>query len=743
MSLSKMTVLREMVGCCGRCTRSEKPHEDPQDGSAVIIRQPLPVEPPMVVRAYKSIKHLMTPRRFPKPTLEQLEALYQEGKELVRLQEEAEKLRLEQEAGEYETPLFAPLPVRVGPPPVLLVSGPYDCENTSQLAPIPEHDDGRLTSDFALDVADVLARPTSIVFGPRSARLGTQTAKKIKMWFQDNSSSIYPSNESSMVYPDGAWTPEPPRPVQSIIPISKIRKVSRNISPGNLLIRPIFQVLEQSRASLVPPALRSRLGSDIELAELPHPDNFALDGAPSADDGPACLPDPAEFEFTDVALTPPMSPKIEPVPPKSPILQGGAYLKKELERIKKRIETGTFDATPWDKAPSPPAPALASTGVFTRVLNGVTSMTSLGSFGSSTSSISCLGSNLSLQPLGSQNSGVITPSSASLAEQVSAGLPQAAQSPARHEDVAVEAAATGLAGTVARGLSNGLSSLLRRLGARQAGQSEPAGALAKPQPEPQPEPPTQAAVPMEAVTSVESFVGVSPPLSPTPSNLELMRVIVGRKVDGTLRAPGVAAASPELTRLPMSSGLLTVDYTDTLSAEYLNQFEGFHWDAPDGKIPWYCDENGVHFDEKVMVGLKNYPSELLRDPKMPWDEESVKSPRLPAALSTGAKGVRVRHLTSPVMTSLASSGPSSASGAVALRSPRPTSHRAGSLSNSSSVSQFPAGSPRYDPAPHRYARTSTCGLDLRVERAFYMSYEDRLKQAMKPWMRGRPSSTRN
>ncbi|KAJ6257220.1 hypothetical protein Dda_8107 [Drechslerella dactyloides] len=846
-----------LVGCCG-CGRSGESRGEPQDegSSAVVDLQPLPVELPVAARACAKVRRMVLQRDSTKPTPEQLEALYQEGKELVRLQEAEElKLQHEQEAKaaapttvitateeKKNTATLQPVPrnnndenvkepdyeALTSLPPLPPTPVPSDIdfkpllstdsqqqpsitedENTDgdaidKLAPISEHDEGSPSSAFAPDITEILAKPPiQCVSPPPAQHAGTQTSKKIKTWFQDDRSSIYPSDESSKSFSElnGVHTPRASSPALDItnnhdenkenrgaLAVAKIRKVSRNASPGNLLIRPIFEVLEQSRRTslvLPPPAEPAAEPAAELLVELPHPVKYEpryrgirCETIVDDDESIRSLPDPADFEFYDIELTPPASPKPQEVPSVSPFLQGASFLKKEFERIKQRIETGLFDTTSSEELPKPLSPAvirpptapdlepvtpLRSTKGLRRsplsveglrlpdlaILKGLYGIQALRSPTprSPLASLSSLNfaSNSSLQALGSQNSGILTPkvrdfSSGSLiADRVTAGLPAppSVEAPADHE-AAVEPPAPGLIDnlqkskeTLAKNISSGFSSLLKRFGVKPAQPSSPVLEPLQPQPEQQPQPPVQQR--LEQGMSAESLVIATPPLTPTPSNLPLMRQILGQKVEGTLRATDVATASPESARLAMSSGFLTVDnYTDTLSVEYVNEFDGFNWDAPDGKVPWY--QNGEYTCEKL--GL------VIQCPKMPGDEESAKSPYLPEAQSTGASQFTPPVTTSQALAASATDLVASSANAGSVASPY-----ARSLS-SSSRSQTRLGSPakssehvpRYDPMPHRDARLSTCGLDLNVERSFYMSYEDRLKRAVKPWMRGRSST---
>ncbi|KAK6358909.1 hypothetical protein TWF696_000085 [Orbilia brochopaga] len=860
-----MAVLGELVGCCG-CGRSRESRGDPQSensSSTVIERQPSPVTPPrMVVIAYEKVKQKVTSRSYPKPTLEQLEALYQEGKELVRLQEEAEaeKLKLRQEQDTKATaaatvttdteddnnhnvatlqstlendhhddvkgPDHAPEPFTSpppspSPPPLPLTpvasniklepqqptSSQYnvvdDDENSSddcsKLAPTIEQEDKSPVSDFAPDITAILATPSirCVSPPPPPQQRGTQTSSKIKLWFHEDRSSIYPSDESSLAHSDGCRTPRPSTSALEIrnindddqdkenrgdIAITKIRK-ARSVSPGGLQIRPIFEVLEQSRRSSL---VRPPPEPTVDLAGLPSPDEFELedDSSPitkpaDEDVSVACLPDPSEFEFSDVALTPPASPKIRAVelddaPPTSFFQQGAAFLKKELERIKQRIETGTFDATPWDRPSSPPpvvtklptTPDPLSSSKLKRsplsveglrlpdlaILKGLYRIkafrTPTPRSPLSPASALSLASNYSMQALASENSGILTPSVESpspgaiiSADQVLDDLPPSTEA-AIHEgpvEDAVEVPSLSLAEnlqkskeTLTRSLTSGFSSLLKRFGVQPA---DPSSSAPEPrQPSQLPQTPAQKRV--GRVLSAESFVIATPPSSPTPSNLAFMRQILGRKVEGTLSVPDVATASPGLARLATSSGFLTADYTDTLSVEYVNEFDGFNWEAQGGSNPWY------------------------RDP-MPWAGESAESPYLPEAQSTGAGQFAPPVTTSQVPAARATDLVASSASTSPVASLAPNymgCHHEGSLSSSRSQVRLgsPVGSPsrrgaqivtkpsehvpRYDPTPHRDACLSTCGLDLNVERSFYMSYEDRLKQAVKPWMRGRSST---
>ncbi|KAF3913071.1 hypothetical protein ABW21_db0209132 [Orbilia brochopaga] len=719
-----MAVLGELVGCCG-CGRSGESREGPQsnDSSAVVDKQPSLVKPPMVVNALEKVKQLVTSRSYQKPTLEQLEALYQEGKELVRLQEDAEIFKLCDDDDDEEViaaatvitdtrenkKLATPQPVLecnnydgmkesehepsrpTSPPSPALTSvasnitqKPSEAtisqqqhsfagndekvdDDCDKLAPIPEQDDGLPASDATPHITNVRLASPSIrcVSPPLPWQSGTQRSRRVKLWSHENRSSIYPSDESSMIYSDDGCTPRLPSPAfvlpqnndedkenRDNLTITKIR----NVSPGSLLLRPIFEVLEQSRrASLTRPPPSEPI---VDLSALPHPDEFELDDPAEpitelADDdnvSVASLLDPAEYELDDVALTPWTSPKIKPVDSEAPtsfIMQGANFLKSEFDRLKQRIATGTFDATPWDRLPSPPPAAVtrlpatpgaidpaSSTRPLRRsplsveglrlpdlaILKGLYSIKALRSATprsplSPLSALSLASCNSSLQPLGSKNSGTFSPSIRNVSAGSSFLADKALDSPvpgtdaANHEGAAEDASAippTSFAGNIQQSITTGFSSLLTRFGVKPAGPPSPAPAPSQAEQRPLTPVPKRVA----RVMSAESFVIATPPLSPTPSNLGFMRQILGKKVEGSLRGPNVAPASPKPARLAMSPGFPTVDYSDTLSVEYVNEFDGFNWDAPDGKIPWYQDP-------------------------MPWDGDSATSPYLPKAQSAG------------------------------------------------------------------------------------------------------------
>ncbi|EPS42335.1 hypothetical protein H072_3716 [Dactylellina haptotyla CBS 200.50] len=944
-----MAVIGDIVGCCG-CGRGRETDGRPQNHqNAVVDRQPQPIEPPMAVRVYKSIKRFATPRRYPRPTMQQLEELYLEGKELARLEaEHAEKQKqsltttttqqqgfdetsepvdinkglepptelapahttTEREASK-PTPIKELEPKELAPP--LLASEVEDDDDDlvlelSELAPPPlihtidlnhdvqpelpeliirqvrphftaDTDDKNIlpalryyskeittVSDADSDeIAAILANPYIACEPPYTPLTGTQTAKKMAAFFQDsdddNRSSVYPSDEESM------HIPPPSQPLSriltpiNIVEVNKYRKTSRHITPGNLIIRPIFEVLEQARTPLAekpapvneqsePPRksdgdesksvacspVLAPTREEVDIRSLPHPDEFELEELPPPalpvdEVGIRSLPDPDDFpdsigELVDVPITPYGSPKIKPKE-QSAYFKGMHFLKLEYERVKRYVEEANFSISPWEKPAEQPAPAvtkLSTTGedvdstdtiaqwahlakvvenlqrpeqAVTRGPYGIDSLSHLSSLS--------LASNLSLQALRSFNSGTLTPSDRNpysvlrAGETILTGLPPPypVYPPAPTE--VTESTGQTIAETVRKGtetiaksITNGFSSLFRRFGA-------PTVELQSSEPQPT----VTTAIPSERVNnrSVHSFAEATLPLSPTPSTLTLMRTVMGLKVEGTLRVATVADASPELAREAMSSGLLTVDYTDSLNQEYLNQFDGHNWEAPDGKIPWYCDANGAHVEERLLAGLRHAPGQRLRDATNAWDVENEKVVVLPTPSTTststgGPTSVRTRQLiptpvaqqeaptsvpyvvvASPAASSAALQAPGVrlgspvlqavdslvAVGSSALIDPLPRLlSPTESLDSSSASPQTRLGSPigpcsrgirivsgasvssdpRYDPQPHRFARMSTCGLDLSVDRAFYMSYEDRLKLAVKSWMRGRPSIQR-
>ncbi|RVD89282.1 uncharacterized protein DFL_000298 [Arthrobotrys flagrans] len=323
-----------------------------------------------------------------------------------------------------------------------------------------------------------------------------------------------------------------------------------------------------------------------------------------------------------------------------------------------------------------------------------------------------------MQAFGSTNSLYFSPSfgedSVFYSDQVLAGLPPCAEAEAPIHDTVTDAAVATFAESlwkggeaIAKNISSGFTTLFKRFGTRTA-ELQPT--------EPQP---TAIAVPREPASSALSYTEGTPALSFTLSNLTLMRRIVGLKVSGTLRGAAVASEA-------MSNGLLTAGYTDCGSDGVPhNPFEGFVWDAPDGKIPWYCDEDGVRFDDKVPVnGRDNIPAGYLCDPVMPWEELSEKA-ELPEPSTSASASLA----TTPTQGSLVSSaGPKNGMPEELVDVP----------SALSSVDSFP----RYIPVAYRDARHSTCDLDLGKERAFYQRYEDRMKSAVKPYMRGRRSFQR-
>ncbi|KAF3200615.1 hypothetical protein TWF192_006879 [Orbilia oligospora] len=838
-----MELVSKLVGCCG-CGRSgESSSSKGQYQSrtdAVINTQPGLVEPPMVVRVAKTVRQLTTRRRYPKPTWEEIEAFYQEGKELARLQEEAEaadKLELEQKSEEqlqqsqqdHGKDLMGKDPSRilikdsltVPPNPHLTFDGPSDTpflddddENEPRLPPVAHisprhlsnpghswtldldlrrvsnHNDWPLPAlrqtgeNIAISEVDtdeivaVLAAPdiacTTPTFG------GTQKSKKMRLFFQDDRSrsSVYPSDEESMVYGQGTWSPRSPRipsPAQSRLAVNKTRQ-NRHVSPGNLRIPSIMQVLSDvlSPSLAEPPKLPSPRKL-AEPSELLDPDEFELtadDASVSDPDGENDIqpvPQPDEFGFVDVLISPPASPLLNPQPDRSisPIFSGVPFLKLEMERIRRRLESETLYKSPWDKS-SPDASDIESTGNSpttinngkskpSHVRNGVRQKEPASTFGfltvgsisplgalSSLSSLS-LASNISMQAFKSTSSLFFSPSfgasSVFYSNQVLAGLPSCAEAEAPIHDAVADATVTTFAGSlrkggeaIAKNISTGFTTLFRRFGTR---------AVELQATEPQP---TATSVPYEPARSALSYTEGTPALSPTPSNLTLMRRIVGLKVSGTLHGAAVASEA-------MSNGLFTSDYTDCGPDDKPeNPFEGFVWDAPDGKIPWYCDEDGVHFDDKAPVN-RDIPAEYLCDPVMvPWEELSKETelPVSPTSTAAGPKGVRVRQLTPPaaasstvaieVSSEVASLATTSTQGSLVCSAGLVTGmpEELDVPSAMSSVDSFP----RYIPISHRDARHSTGGLDLGKERAFYQRYEDRMKSAVKPYMRGRRSFQR-
>ncbi|KAK6498038.1 hypothetical protein TWF506_004282 [Arthrobotrys conoides] len=837
-----MELVSKLVGCCG-CGRSGESnssrgqHQSRTD--AVINTQPGLVEPPMVVRVAKTVRQFTTRRRYPKPTWEELEAFYQEGKELARLQEEAEAAdKLEREQKSKEQPqqsqkdhgkdltgkdpnqhlVREALVVPQNPhltfdgtsdipflgdeenepclPPVAHIS-PHHLSNHGNswtvdldMRRVSNHNDRPLPAlretgeNTAISEADtdeivaVLAAPDISCTTPPLG--GTQKSKKMRLFFQDDRSrsSIYPSDEESMVYAQGTWSPRSPRipsPAQSRLAVNKTRQ-NRHVSPGDLRIPSIMQVLSGvispslAEASELPPPREP-----VELSELPHPDELELttDDAPVAQPDEKCdiqsLSQPDEFGFVDVLLTPPASPLLNPQPDRSisPIFSGAPFLKLEMERIRRRIESETLYKCPWDKSSSDvshiestendPTTSKNGKSKSSHVRNGarrkeptstfgfftVGSLSSLGAL-SSLSSLS-LASNISMQAFGSTNSLFFSPSfgasSVFYSNQVQAGLPPCVEAETPIHDKVTDAAVATFAGslrrggeTIAKNISNGFTTLFKRFGTRAAELQST---------EPQP---TAASVPREPARSALSYMEGTPALSPTPSNLMLMRRIVGLKVSGTLCGAAIASEA-------MSNGLFTSDYTDCGPDDVPeNPFEGHVWDAPDGKIPWYCDENGVHFDDKVPVN-REIPAEYLCDPVMVSWEELSREAELsvpPTSTTSGPKGARVRQLPPPaaapstvaieVSSEVASLATTPTQGSL-VRSAGPETGMPEELdvpSAMSSVDSFP----RYIPISHRDARHSTCGLDLGKERAFYQRYEDRIKSAVKPYMRGRRSFQR-
>ncbi|KAK6518928.1 hypothetical protein TWF281_003620 [Arthrobotrys megalospora] len=854
-----MEAVSKLVGCCG-CGRSEDSSSSSRGQhqgrtGAVVDRQPGPVEPPMVVRVARTVRQFTTRRRFPKPTWEELEAFYQEGKELVRLQEEAEaaeKLKLQQKSEEQQQQLqdhgkdLAGKDLNrdrtenaavVPPQPHSTFDGPSDFPLDDEenepcpppVAHIPPHDslrpnrsmvelrpplldwDLRRVSNHndrplpalvqtgentAISEADTEEIAAILASAPDVACLtpplgGTLQSKKMRLFFQDDRSrsSVYPSDEESMIYPSGEWTPRStriPSPARSRLAVNKVRR-NRFVSPGDLRIPSIMEILSGALSpSMVEPPKLPSSQKPVELSELPHPDEFELTDTapvPHKDNEPDInsLPHPDEFGFEEILITPLASPLLNPQLDRSisPIFSGAPFLKLEMERIRRRIESETFCKSPWDK-PVPdvttPSDTESTQNNPTTIKNGMSksahvengrrqkepastfgfftigSLSPLGAL-SSLSSLS-LASNLSMQAFGSTNSAILSPSglesgSTFFSDQVLAGLPPCADADAPIHDTVSDAAVTTFAEnfrkggeTIAKNITSGFATLFKRFGTRtaelQSTESQP----------------TAISVPCEPARSAPSFTEGSPVLSPTPSTLTLMRKIVGLKVSGTLRVAAVAGEA-------MSSGLFTSDYT-TCGPDDLpeNPFEGHVWDAPDGKIPWYCDEDGVHFDDKVSVGLRHFPSEYLRDPVIvPWEELSRQKDELPApspSTAVGPKGVRVRQLTPPA------AAPSTVAIEVSSKivSPATTPTPKGSLGSSGSGTQVgmpeelqhaevPSASssvdsfPRYIPTSCMEARRSTCGLDLSEERAFYKRYEDRMKCAVKPFMRGRRSFQRS
>ncbi|KAK6347609.1 hypothetical protein TWF718_005447 [Orbilia javanica] len=826
-----MESVSKLVGCCG-CGRSSGEssssssrgqHQSRTD--AVINTQPGLVEPPMVVRVAKTVRQFTTRRRYPKPTWEELEAFYQEGKELARLQEEAEaaaaleaaeKLKLEQKTSEEQQQqpqrdhgrdlagkgLIHDLTkdAAVAPPnPHSTFDGPSDIpflgddENEPSFPPlahisprhfsnpgqkrhiidldmrrVSNHNDRPLPAlrqtgeNTAISEADtdeivaVLAAPDVACTTPPLN--GTQKSKKMRLFFQDDRSrsSVYPSDEESMVYDQGTWSPRSPRipsPVRSRLAVNKVRQ-NRHVSPGNLRIPSIMQVLGGvlSPSLAEPPQLPSQ--KPVELSELPHPDEFELttDDAPVPDSGRECdtqpLPHPEEFGFEEILLTPPASPLLSSQPDRSisPIFSGAPFLELEMERIRRRIASETLYKAPWDKStsdvseagPAENSPDTIRKGKSTsaHARNGsrrkaaapslgfltIGSLSSLGAL-SSLSSLS-LASNISLQAFGSINSPFFSPSFGSSSvfnpDQDLAGLlPCAGAEAPIHDTVADATAGVGTFAeslrkggeTIARGISSGFATILKRFGT---------GTVELQSTEPQP---TEAIrVPCEPAGPAPSLTEGTPALSPTPSNQTLMRRILGLKVSGTLRGAAVASEA-------MSRALFTSDYTDCgLDEAAENPFEGFVWDAPDGKIPWYCDEDGVHFDDKVPVN-RRFPAEYLCNPVIvPWEEcvKEVELPMPPTSTAAGPKGVHVRQLTPPaaapstvaieVSSEVASLATTPTQGSL-VRSAGPETGMPEELnvpSASSSVDSFP----RYIPISHRDARHSTCGLDLGKEQYF-------------------------
>ncbi|KAK6334326.1 hypothetical protein TWF730_003541 [Orbilia blumenaviensis] len=834
-----MEAVSKLVGCCG-CGRSGESsssrgqHQSRTD--AVIDTQPGPVEPPMVVRVARTVRQFTTRRRLPKPTWEELEAFYEEGKELARLQEEAEaaeKLERQQKSEErqqqpqqqrqdngqdlagkdrnqslVEDAAAAPLPSQ----PHMTYDGASETplhgeENEPRLPPaanfpprrfsrpglyfdsdlrrVSNHNDRPLPAlvetgeNMAISEADtdeidaVLAAPDpDIACGPPNIG-GTQASKKMRLFFQDDRSrsSVYPSDEESMVYPPGTWSPRStriisPSPAPGRLAVNKTRK-NRYVSPGNLRIPSIMERL----GGVLSPSLTeapNKLPSPqkpVDFSELPHPDEFELTTDPTPvplPDGEydiQSLPDPDEFGFVEILLTPIASPFLSPQPDRSisPIFSGMPFLKLEMERIRRRIESETLYIPPWDKPvpdvttpsdtqPTQDNPTTNTNGMSKSAYakNGIFTIGTLDSL----SSLS-LATNLSAKAIRSTSSTYFSPSALgsgfeSGSEEVLSGLSPCAEAEAPIHDTVTDVNAGTFAEnllkggeTIAKTISNGFATLFKRFGTGTAElQSQ------------EPAQPTANKVHREPARAALSCTEGTPALSPTPSNLTLMRRIVGLKVSGTLCAAPFAGEA-------MSSGLFTSDYTNCGPDDAPeNPFEGFVWDAPDGKIPWYCDEDGVHFDDKVPV-IRHIPSEYLRDPVIvPWEELSAEKAELPKpspSTGTGPKGVRVRQLTPPVATApstVAIEGPSGIASPATTQLPGSLVRSAGLETRMPEEPQVPSAStsvdsfPRYIPTSNRDARHSTCGLDLGKERAFYQRYEDRIKAAVKPFMRGRRSFQR-
>ncbi|KAF3912015.1 hypothetical protein AA313_de0210469 [Arthrobotrys entomopaga] len=778
-----------LVGCCG-CGRGEESDGRLQDQNAVVDRQPKPILPMTAVKVYKTIKRIGKPRyRYPKPTGEQLEAFYQEGKELARLEAEKAKedtLRdcLTDEDGieepHSENPELSLITIKdddvsialppKSPPPSKHIEhrGVYDALSPSDItsAKNPDNDEylrkdeptelalpspliitkrrdrsnnvleclppkiskaaqvvtvndadvnkenvfpalkqNKQVStvsvpdqpDFTTIMAEYLGGPDIAGDRPSLELQDPATSKKLALFFQENRSersvdngslydlydrsSIYPSNEVSMVYPPSRpLSPRQPSPVpMTVTKINGVRKISRQVSPGNLLIRPIFEVLQEAEEAQVAPTLNGRIPladktvTESEQAPLPRP-----------------VDDPKSVECSSL-LASPLLRSVRSVSGASITSIIGIYVRSESSQEDLNSDVQSFDVR---SLPHPDEFELEENSHNYNNNDDINNKRTL-------------------------------PVSIPVDEVDLGSLPH----PDDFEDVLYDVPLTPYRSPTPQ--TTGISSFfltssawLKLEFARVKQFVEDGLMTATPwnKPEPNPEPVVPKTAPV--VTTKSTRGDVKP-------------IIID---DGIV-------ASNEQAREVVSNGqrINSADYTDTLSQTY--EWEPMSVECvalPTTPMTptWSGRQIRQLTTTPVPIAQQEAPTFVVLSPaasSAATRQPSLGSPLLQAADSLGMTGPTrlvdpLPRLLSPT-GSLVNSSPSEKE----LVSPDEAQSCQGSRSVSGS--SWSSG-PRYDIQPHMVARRSTCGLEVTVERGFYKSYEDRAVEPVKSWMRGRRSVQR-
>ncbi|KAF3931896.1 hypothetical protein ABW19_dt0210075 [Dactylella cylindrospora] len=692
------------IGCCG-CIPQRKRDINIQIPLETAEAPPIQIHQPAPVRLMKYVREKATGIRDPTP--EELEDFYRLGRELAQQEWEDGVWSAAADTQPVKEPEATSEEVLNEAEKLEVLDNK---ETGSQTPEIPEC-------------------PTQVQIAcPQPPPFPTYNTVGDGFYAMPSRSSIYLSDEEEMIYPPGVMTPQ-------------FYGTRRNIASesGGLQSCPLTP---EPKTPEVRAAIAEVLAANNTQTTRSY-DRAGVYGNENIPPEPQGPQNPDD-EFVDIPLT----------PPASPVVTVGEQLSNQFELFKRRLPT--MDLKPpgpvwpwevkeleWPTFPAATLPRITALAAAT-FMDGPASSVQVESSDeikypepaltrdrNITPLLSSRDSISPLIPKESQVDGVEEPKSFPEAQTVSSTF---AESLRQSGD------------TIAKSVTRGWAYLKNVFNAPEEEEERAVEKDMKPEPRPEPEP--EPELELEPAAPAEDIDAVSM-LSPTPSNINLMREILMSKMNDGLRIPENAERNPTLAGEAMVSALNSGDYTDYIpTSPYVNPFEGHRWDASDEQKYWEYNMSGT--------SLNRYPASLASNSKG--------SPRIrTTSMNLAMSPSRFLAAPHPSVENFAMLSTQSSVSHLHIGSPigsttrlnrmivaennqiSPSTSESRTLSpyieSTTTYSSPPARkvTPMWTPQPHREACLSTSGLHMTADRSFYESYVEKLK-GKKTWMKVKRSS---